>query len=80
MSRPKYGIRWIQKARNLRYGMTREIRFNVAGDPHGDVPTLQPDSPPGAQAIVCSFESPMRLLAVIPETNTGAGTLFYQQR
>jgi hypothetical protein len=73
-----FRIRWIKRGRGAR--LTREIRFNVAGDPHGDVPTLQPDSPPGAPPIVCSFESPSRLLAIIPETNTGAGTLFYQQK
>lgn len=56
----------------------RELRFNCAGDPGDDIPILQPDRPDGTPPISCSFETPGRLLALIPDTSTGGAWLTYQ--
>lgn len=58
--------------------MLRELRFNVGGDPSDDIPTLYPDLPPNTPGIVCTFEQPGRLLAIIPSAVYGGATLIYQ--
>ena len=59
--------------------MTRKIRFNVAGDPHGDQPTVEPLD--GKPAIACHFESAGRLVTDnIPADATGGADVFYQRR
>lgn len=60
--------------------LTRELRFNVGGDPRDDQPWLQPDNPPGHAPIAGIFESPGRLLTVIPDICTGGATLSYQHQ
>jgi len=60
------------------------LNFNVAGDPHGDRPTLVADNPPGGTTLASHFEgvpgqSPNRFVATVPETISGAATLTYQR-
>ena len=59
--------------------MTREIRFNVGGDHKDDQPLLYPDRPTDHAPITTTFESPGRLLAIIPPECTGGATLKYQK-
>jgi hypothetical protein len=63
---------------------TRELFFNVGGDPRDDQPVLQPDIPTGHPPIPLTFlpgaTPPNRARVDVPEVCTGAATVYYQQR
>lgn len=62
---------------------TRELFFNVGGNPKDDVPRIQPDRPTGAPALPGFFldgaTPPNRMRVIIPEICTGGATVSYQQ-
>jgi len=62
--------------------MTRQLFFNVSGDPRKDAPWCEPDAPEGAPPIPLQFQPgatpPNRAMVDVPSQYTGGATVWFQ--